>query len=92
MACGCLVIGSDTGPVQDVVRNGENGILVPFFDATGIAGAVTGALGNPHAMAGLCAMAVKTVRENFSAEAGTAAYVRLLSDLRASSLDEINTI
>lgn len=32
MACGCLIIGSDTAPVRDVVRHEENGLLVPFFD------------------------------------------------------------
>ena len=31
MSCGCMLIGSDTTPVREVV-NGENGVLVPFFD------------------------------------------------------------
>ena len=32
MSCGSLIIGSDTDPVKEVIKNGENGILVPFSD------------------------------------------------------------
>ena len=31
MSCGCVIIGSDTTPVREVI-NGENGMLVSFFD------------------------------------------------------------
>lgn len=32
LACGCLVIASDTAAVREVVRHGDNGMLVDFFD------------------------------------------------------------
>ena len=32
MACGCLVVGSDTEPVREAVCDGENGVVVNFFD------------------------------------------------------------
>jgi glycosyltransferase involved in cell wall biosynthesis len=44
MACGCLVVGSRTPPVEEVIRHGENGILVDFFDTGNIAAAVDDAL------------------------------------------------
>lgn len=37
MSAGCVVLGSDTAPVREVVRDGENGFLVDFFDTNSIA-------------------------------------------------------
>lgn len=44
MASGCLVIGSRTAPVEEVIRDGENGLLVDFFDTEGIVERVVEAL------------------------------------------------
>ena len=36
MAAGCLVVSSRTPPVEEVMRDGENGELVDFFDVEGL--------------------------------------------------------
>ncbi len=41
MSAGCLVVGSRTPPVEEVVRDGENGELVDFFDVGGLADRIT---------------------------------------------------
>ncbi len=49
MSAGALVIGSRTGPVEEVIRDGENGRLVDFFDVAGWSQALIRALENPGA-------------------------------------------
>ncbi|MDN5568074.1 MAG: glycosyltransferase family 4 protein [Paracoccus sp. (in: a-proteobacteria)] len=50
MAAGCYVVGSDTEPVRELIRNGENGRLVPFFDVDALADAlILGLSGDPDA-------------------------------------------
>jgi glycosyltransferase involved in cell wall biosynthesis len=65
MACGALVIGSDTEPVREVIRAGRNGLLVPFFDADALAEAILGALENPERHVGMRAAARRTVERRF---------------------------
>ncbi|MEN3150623.1 glycosyltransferase family 4 protein [Neorhizobium sp. IRAMC:178] len=65
MACGALVIGSDTSPVQEVIRSGRNGLLVPFFDTDALAEAVLGALTNPERHFEMRAAARRTIERRF---------------------------
>lgn len=44
MACGCLVVGSRTPPVEEVITHGENGLLTSFFSTEEIAARVADAL------------------------------------------------
>lgn len=37
MACGCAIVASDTAPVREVIVDGQNGLLNPFFDVDGLA-------------------------------------------------------
>jgi glycosyltransferase involved in cell wall biosynthesis len=46
LSAGCVVIGSDTAPVREVL-NSENGLLVPFFDVEQMAERVIEVLANP---------------------------------------------
>jgi glycosyltransferase involved in cell wall biosynthesis len=53
MACGCVVVGSRTPPVEEVIRHEDNGLLVDFFDAQKIAAAVDDALARQAELAPL---------------------------------------
>jgi len=44
MAAGCLIVASRTPPVEEVIRDGENGLLVDFFSTEKIAESVAHAL------------------------------------------------
>lgn len=44
MATGCLLVASRTAPVEEVIRDGENGILVDFFAVDALATRVIEAL------------------------------------------------
>lgn len=48
MACGALVIGSRTAPVEDVLVDGGNGLLVDFFDQAALLDRIGQALREPQ--------------------------------------------
>ncbi|WJS84098.1 glycosyltransferase [Paracoccus sp. TOH] len=65
MAAGCYIVGSDTEPVRELVRDGENGRLVPFFDQPALETAlIRGLAGDPDA-ARLQAVARETILHGY---------------------------
>jgi glycosyltransferase involved in cell wall biosynthesis len=46
MSCGVPVVGFDTGGIQDTVRHGQTGLLVPFADVNALRDAISELLGN----------------------------------------------
>ena len=44
MSIGCLIVGSRTGPVEEVIKHGQTGLLVDFFNPSEIANTVSEAL------------------------------------------------
>ena len=44
MSAGCLVVGSRTPPVEEVIRDGENGLLTDFFSTEQLAARIDEAL------------------------------------------------
>lgn len=65
MSLGCLVIGSATAPVQEVIEHGRNGLLVDFFSPDQVAETVVRALADPAGHAPLRAAARQTVVERY---------------------------
>lgn len=66
MACGALVIASDTAPVREVIRDDRNGLLTDFFDHGALATKVRAALETPSAFLRHRAAARKTVVKRYS--------------------------
>ncbi len=50
MSAGCLVIGSSTAPVMEVLRDGENGLAVDFFAIDQLCDLVEEVLNHPDRM------------------------------------------
>lgn len=65
MSVGALIVGSRTAPVQEVIRHGENGLLVDFFDVDGWEMVLTHALGNPQDYAALRIAARQTILDSY---------------------------
>lgn len=49
MASGCILVASDTAPVREVLRHGQNACLVDFFSSAELAATVGRVLENPMA-------------------------------------------
>jgi glycosyltransferase involved in cell wall biosynthesis len=84
MACGCVVLGSDTAPVREVISDGQNGLLRGFHDVEGLAEAAVEVLKDPAAYRGLGAAAQQTVAERYSLEAVLPQMLKLYEDVTGS--------
>lgn len=86
MASGCLVIGSDTAPVREVIQHGGNGVLVDFFDVDQIADAVVSAM-DPSDMHQEYRKKVRTrTAEHFNAAHGLEGFESLLTGLSLKAM------
>jgi len=65
MSAGCLVVASRTAPVEEVMRDGENGLLVDFFSPAAIAERIDYALAQQEQLAPLRTRARQTVVERY---------------------------
>lgn len=65
MSMGACVIGSRTGPVEEVITDGVNGRLVDYFDIEGWSETLIDVLAHPERQGRLRAAARKTIVENY---------------------------
>lgn len=65
MACGCVLVGSATPPVQEVIADGENGLLVDFFDVPALADRIADVLENQPRYAHLREAARETILRRY---------------------------
>lgn len=78
MAMGAVVVGSDTGPVKEVIRDGENGLLTDFFDAAALADRLVGVLDAPERHASLRQGAIETIRRHYGVDKSLPAWRALI--------------
>ena len=68
MASGCVILGSDTPPVREVIRPGENGLVEPLFDLDRLTETALRVLDDPAEFAPLGRLARRTIEESYSLE------------------------
>ncbi|WP_285908015.1 glycosyltransferase [Pseudodesulfovibrio pelocollis] len=79
MSCGALVVGSDTEPVREVLRHGENGLLTDFRSPTRIAETVIEALVRQQELLPLRAGARRTILDRYCLSKCLPAHLSLLT-------------
>lgn len=89
LSTGCVVIGSDTPPVREVVEDGVNGLLVDFFDIEAIADQVHEVLGRPDRMADLRERARQTILERYALADLLPRHLALITDVANGRTPEI---
>ena len=83
MAVGCLMVASDTAPVREVIRDGENGLMVPFFDQDRLVATISRALDDKDLGDRLRSAARQTVVERFDLQNCLKAQMELVGKMVA---------
>jgi glycosyltransferase involved in cell wall biosynthesis len=82
MAAGCLIVGSRTQPVEEVIQHAGNGLLVDFFSPEQIADRVIDALEDSKSFASIRQNARQTIVDRFDLRSiCLPAHLRLLNML-----------
>ena len=68
LSAGCTVVGSDTEPVREVIRDGETGLLTDFFDAKALAKRAVAVLASPEKYKHLGTAARETIVAKYDLE------------------------
>ena len=81
MACGIATVGTATGGIPDMVRNGVNGLTVDATDVGGLADSITELLNNKARCAEMGANARRIAVEEYSLELQAKRYTELYGSL-----------
>lgn len=93
MAAGCAMIGSATPPVMEVLRDGDNGRLVDFFDTKGIADRVDEVIEDPVRTQAMRERARQTVVKNYDLRTVTLPrHLALIDDLIAGRTPKVEEV
>jgi glycosyltransferase involved in cell wall biosynthesis len=89
MAVGVPVLGSATPPVQEVIRDGDNGFLTDFFDTEALAARALDLLARREAIAAVGTRGRETVLRDYDFDTvGLPVYLELLKPLPSSTAQE----
>ncbi|WP_112661578.1 glycosyltransferase [Microvirga flavescens] len=84
MACGCAIVASATEPVEEVIRDGENGLLADFFDHQALAEKLALVVDDQNLRQRLSKNARQTAVSQFDFKTvALPAYEKLIADLLA---------
>jgi glycosyltransferase involved in cell wall biosynthesis len=89
MSCGAVVLGSNTAPVREIIADGQNGILVDFFDVEAIAAKAAQVLEDPVSFRSMGRLAEQTIIENYSLEVVLPQLVNLYRE-SAAAIDRVS--
>lgn len=81
MSVGCAVVGSSTTPVQEVIRDGENGLLADFFSPENIADKIEEVLNHPDKMQTMRIKARETIINNYALKDLLPRQIELINNL-----------
>jgi len=90
LATGCLIVGSDTAPVREMIQDGENGLLVDFFSPKEIARRVGEALDHPEQMAPLRQKARELIVEKYALKDLLPKHIQIVENVAQGNLPNAN--
>ena len=86
MSTGLPIVGSATPPVQEVIRNGETGLLVDFFSPSSLAEAVITLLNDKDMASSLGIEARNFVLDQYSVQKCVPRHLSLLQLVASGDL------
>lgn len=81
LATGCCIVASDTAPVKEVIKDGENGLLVDFFDTEDLVRKVCYAIENKGIADRLRKGARQTALENYDVKIVMPKHVNMINEI-----------
>ena len=81
MSCGCLILGSDTEPVTEVIKDGVNGLLVNFTSPDKIAARVSEVFEHENRMQHIRENARQTILDRYSLDKVIPLHIELIKDV-----------
>jgi glycosyltransferase involved in cell wall biosynthesis len=93
MSAGCLVVGSATPSVMEVLKDGDNGLLVDFFDFQGIAEKIDAVLEHPDRMQAIRDRARRKIIDEYDLKTvALPSYLKLIDALVAGDSGEAGRV